>query len=82
MKLVLNHSEQQEAALNGLQVVTEILQQFSSMSWTYLHNPKEKSTLELKESIVTLYWKILRYEATAINHPNRSKLSLDASTPI
>ena len=75
MQLILNHSEQQEAALNGLQDVTVIVQRFTSLSWTYLHNPPEKSSVsELKDIIVTLYWKILRYEATAIKHFSRSKI--------
>ncbi|QSZ28864.1 hypothetical protein DSL72_003369, partial [Monilinia vaccinii-corymbosi] len=80
--LILNHSEEQEAALNGLQKVTEIVQQFSSFSWDYLNIPREKSEKQLKESIVKLYWKILRYEATAIFNFNRNTISRYAASII
>ncbi|TGO19475.1 hypothetical protein BTUL_0004g01140 [Botrytis tulipae] len=58
--LILNHSEEQEATLNGLQKVAEIVQQFTSFNWDYLNLPRDKSEKQLKESILTLYWKILR----------------------
>ncbi|TGO82675.1 hypothetical protein BPOR_0780g00040 [Botrytis porri] len=71
LPLILNHPEEQEAALNGLEKVVEIVQQFTSLSWDYLNLSQFKSEKQLKESILTLYWKILRYEATAINNFNR-----------
>ncbi|KAI9645005.1 hypothetical protein NHQ30_007042 [Ciborinia camelliae] len=80
LPLILNHSEEQEAALNGLQKVAEIVQQFTSFSWDYLDIPKEKSEKQLKESMVTLYWKILRYEVTAINNFSRHTISRYAAS--
>ncbi|KAB8291199.1 hypothetical protein EYC80_009886 [Monilinia laxa] len=80
LPLILNHSEEQEMALNGLQKVAEIVQQFTSFSWDYLNIPTEKSEKQLKESIVTLYWKILRYEATAINNFSRHTISRYAAS--
>ncbi|APA06018.1 hypothetical protein sscle_01g007880 [Sclerotinia sclerotiorum 1980 UF-70] len=80
LPLILNHSEEQEAALNGLQEVVEIVQQFTSFDWDHLNIPKEKSEKQLKGSIVTLYWKILRYEATAIHNFSRHTLSRYAAS--
>ncbi|KAF7868360.1 hypothetical protein EAF04_004892 [Stromatinia cepivora] len=80
LPLILNHSEEQESALNGLQKVVEIVQQFTSFGWDHLSIPKEKSEKQLKESIVTLYWKILRYEATAIHNFSRHTISRYAAS--
>ncbi|THV48684.1 hypothetical protein BGAL_0233g00010 [Botrytis galanthina] len=51
--------------------VAEIVQQLTSFNWDYLNLSQDKSEKQLKESILTLYWKILRYEANAINNFNR-----------
>ncbi|KAF5867509.1 putative ankyrin repeat protein [Botrytis fragariae] len=80
LPLILNHSEEQEAALSGLQKVVEIVQQFTSLSWDYLNFSQGKSEKQLKESISTLYWKILRYEATAINNFNRNTIVRHAAS--
>ncbi|KAF7951718.1 hypothetical protein EAE96_007017 [Botrytis aclada] len=80
LPLILNHSEEQEAALNGLQKVVEIVQQFTSFNWDYLNLSQDKSEKQLKESILTLYWKILRYEATAINNFNRHTIARYAAS--
>ncbi|KAJ8070998.1 hypothetical protein OCU04_001349 [Sclerotinia nivalis] len=66
--------------MNGLQKVVEIVQQFTSFGWDHLNIPKEKSEKQLKESIVTLYWKILRYEATAIHNFSRHTISRYAAS--
>ncbi|RAL65147.1 hypothetical protein DID88_001253 [Monilinia fructigena] len=80
LPLILNHFEEQEVALNRLQKVAEIIQRFTSFSWDYLNIQTEKSEKQLKESIVTLYWKILRYETTAINNFNRHTISRYATS--
>ncbi|TGO76195.1 hypothetical protein BELL_0169g00150 [Botrytis elliptica] len=80
LPLILNHSEEQEAALNGLQKVAEIVQQFTSFNWDYLNLSQDKSEKQLKESILTLYWKILRYEATAIYNFNRHTIARYAAS--
>ncbi|KAA8567283.1 hypothetical protein EYC84_010317 [Monilinia fructicola] len=57
--------------------VVEIVQQFTHpFSWGYLKIPREEFENQLKESIVTLYWKILQYEATAINNFTRYAASI------
>ncbi|TGO61793.1 hypothetical protein BOTNAR_0123g00180 [Botryotinia narcissicola] len=78
--LILNHSEEQEAALNGLQQVVEIVQQFTFFNWDYLNLSQDKSERQLKESILNLYWEILRYEATAINNFNRHTIARYAAS--
>ena len=76
----MSHSEEQEAALNGLQKVVEIVQQFTSFRWDYLNLSQGKPEKQLKESILTLYWKILRYEATAINNFSRHTIARYAAS--
>ncbi|KAM0136050.1 hypothetical protein ACHAP3_004671 [Botrytis cinerea] len=80
LPLILSHSEEQEAALNGLQKVVEIVQQFTSFRWDYLNLSQGKPEKQLKESILTLYWKILRYEATAINNFSRHTIARYAAS--
>lgn len=73
---MLNYSSQHQAAITGLQEVTDIVHHFSAMSWSYLHSSSEKGEAELKDSIVKLYTKILQYEVAAIVYFSMSKASM------
>jgi hypothetical protein len=75
-QLILNYSDQREAALTGLQEVTDIVQHFSSMDWSFLQTCQDRPKVELRKAIIALYTKTLAYEVSAMVFFNKSKLSM------
>jgi len=72
LTLVLNDSQQNEVALNGIEEVNLLVARYASIEEIYLDSEDATLMPEFREGLITLYMKILEFQATAACHFGRN----------
>ena len=69
-KLLLNPSQENEAAIKGLDRITNIISVYKWQEQNYLQD--SNATSDLEDSVVQLYTLVLEYEATLLMHKSKN----------
>ena len=74
LPLILNHSKESCAMVEGLETITKSMQLFRIREVLYLHDAKSPSQPDFESAVVELYSIIFEYEARVITHLSNSTI--------